>query len=283
MDRLSTLPTGLLLRILAELALPDLVLGVKPTSRTLYLPATSLARQQGLPLWLDEVARTRRRSGAPPGSTALGSLLAHAIQPTADDTAGDGLPSYSQATEPPTPFKGRSREMAVFDLFVATLARSLSRLAASMLLLTGEDDVLRIPGDARLDLFGHLQPKARCEDVVIEEGRRTGWIVEPDPSRSESSNSARENSTRRSAGRYPTVLADDIRVDLKLRDARLLLPLRAADQSRTASGAPWRGVASVQRRTEDSIEAVARTLAEEGSQARVVRVEDGNGGHWYER
>lgn len=287
-DRLSTLPTPLLLRVLATLELPDLVFGVKPASRTLYLHATSLARERALPLWLEQV-RQARRSGAPPSATRVS---VHVTRPsTVHDETVDALPSYAavpQAPEPP--LAGRlSRELAVFDLFVATLARSLARLSASTLLLTGEDDALRIPGDARQDLFGHLQPKAFCEDCLIAEGRRSGWIVEAPDERGGSSSdlrltvaTSRGASRAASAGRFATVREDDVRVDLKLREARLLLLVHTTSDARSGNAATWKGVATVSRRPEDGIESVARRLAREAGQAGVVRIENGTGGRWYE-
>lgn len=282
-DRLSSLPTALLLRVLSHLSLPDLVLGVKPVSRALYLPAMNLARQQALPLWLEEVrqaavARSRGggSSGAPlrlddasalSGIPALIALRTAAAPEQGDDT----LPSYSLSAAPPSPLESASslRELAVFDLFTATLAISLSRLAASTLLLTGEDDALRIPKDARQDLFGHLQPKARCEDLVMAEGRRRGWIVDV-------------ASTVADLGTYSTVAAEDVRVDVKLREARLLLPFRSGSDDRSRSARTWRSIVAVARGSGDALESVARRLVREGDRAGVVRIEQGDGARRYE-
>ncbi|GAA5972374.1 hypothetical protein JCM8115_001314 [Rhodotorula mucilaginosa] len=280
-DRLSTLPTALLLRVLSHLSLPDLVLGVKPISRTLYLHAVNLARQQALPLWLEEVqqsAMTRTRAGgggAPLARSALTGIPALVLQTPAVQHEQDGdfpPPSYAQA-EQSAPTKSplsssTSRELAIFDLFTATLAVSLSRLAASTLLMTGEDDALRIPKDARQDLFSHLQPKARCEDLVIAEGIRRGWIV---------------GGVHDSAvGRFTTIGAEDIRVDPKLREARLLLPFRSGSDDRSRLARTWRSVVSVARDSGDDLETVARRLVRQGDHAGVVRVEEADGRRRYE-
>ncbi|KWU42024.1 hypothetical protein RHOSPDRAFT_36437 [Rhodotorula sp. JG-1b] len=280
-DRLSTLPTALLLRILSNLSLPDLVLGVKPISRTLYLHAINLARQQALPLWLEEVqhsAMTRTRAGgggAPLATSALTGIPALVLQTPAAQHEQDGEvppPSYGQAEEgAPTKSpssSSTSRELAVFDLFTATLAVSLSRLAASTLLMTGEDEALRIPKDARQDLFGHLQPKARCEDLVIAEGICKGWIVA----------GVRDSA----AGRFSTIVAEDVRVDLKLREARLLLPFRSGSDDRSRSARTWRSVVSIARDSGDDLETVARRLVRQGDRAGVVRVEEADGRRRYE-
>lgn len=283
-DRLSTLPTALLLRVLWHLSLPDLVLGVKPVSRTLYLHAVNLARQQALPLWLEEVqqtAMTRTRAagggGAPLAMSASTGIPALVVQTLAaeHEQEGEALPpSYAQAeesapTKSPLSSASMSRELAVFDLFTATLAVSLSRLAASTLLMTGEDDALRIPKDARQDLFGHLQPKARCEDLVIAEGIRRGWIVVAGVHDS-------------APGRFSTIAAEDIRVDLKLREARLLLPFRSGSDDRSRSARTWRSVVSVARDSGDDLETVARRLVRQGDRAGVVRVEEADGRRRYE-
>ncbi|GAA5864191.1 hypothetical protein JCM3774_001252 [Rhodotorula dairenensis] len=282
-DRFSSLPTALLLRILSNLSLPDLVLGVKPVSRALYLFAVNLARQQALPLWLEEVQHARSRGGSSGGggggaplrlATAWTGIPALVAQRTAAaDAHGheDTLPSYSHAAAAPSPLGSASapRELAVFDLFTATLAISLSRLAASTLLLTGEDDALRIPKDARQDLFGHLQPKARCEDLAIAEGRRRGWIVDVAPDVDYS-------------GRYSTIAADDVRVDLKLREARLLLPFRSGSDDRSRSARTWRSIVAVERGSGDELDSVARRLVREGDRAGVIRIEQGDGRRRYE-
>lgn len=281
-DCLSTLPTALLLRVLSHLSLPDLVLGVRPVSRALYLHAVNLARQQALPLWLEEVqqaAMTRTRAstggGAPLATSALTGIPALVVQTPAAQYGQDGdapPPSYAQAESAPTksPLSSSttSRELAVFDLFTATLAVSLARLAASTLLMTGEDDALRIPKDARQDLFGHLQPKARCEDLVIAEGIRKGWIV------------AGVHDSE--AGRFSTIAAEDVRVDLKLREARLLLPFRSGSDDRSRSARTWKSVVSIARDSGDDLETVARRLVRQGDGAGVVRVEEADGRRRYE-
>lgn len=134
--------------------------------------------------------------------------------------------------------------------------------------MTGEDDALRIPKDARQDLFSHLQPKARCEDLVIAEGIRRGWIV---------------GGVHDSAvGRFTTIGAEDIRVDLKLREARLLLPFRSGSDDRSRLARTWRSVVSVARDSGDDLETVARRLVRQGHHAGVVRVEEADGRRRYE-
>ncbi|BGP32562.1 hypothetical protein JCM10296v2_004343 [Rhodotorula toruloides] len=151
---LESLPSHLLLRILSGLSLSDLIFALRPASRTLFLHATSLAREQAYGIWVEEVQRmASSRRGAPPPST---DPLGRADE--AGGHAGDvetAPPTYEPdpgSGDTGTLFSSRTRELAIFDLFIVALARSSYKLSASTLLFTNEDDALRIPSDVRQDL-----------------------------------------------------------------------------------------------------------------------------------
>ncbi|GAA5896735.1 hypothetical protein JCM8208_007071 [Rhodotorula glutinis] len=263
--KLDALPSHLLLRILAHLALPDLVLALRPASRTLYTHAMSLARMQGLPLWHDEVraahaARAQGGGGAPLGSTdPLGAALEGA---QGDATASPAyIAAAPSSTSSPSPVMARSRELAVLDLFLVALSTSLARLGASSLLFTSEDDALRlVPGEKRADLWNLLQPRARCEDLVA-------------------ASLAAAARARAAAGRRDAagaVRGEDVRVELKAREARVLLPFRSFGGRET-----WKAVASVARDSRDTLEAVAERLSYELQRVAVERETDGRS-RWYE-
>ncbi|BGP02469.1 hypothetical protein RTBOTA2_003828 [Rhodotorula toruloides] len=267
---LESLPSHLLLRILSDLPLSDLIFGLRPASRTLFLHATSLAREQVYGIWVEEVQRAAMsRRGAPPASTdPLGR---------ADEAAGhiEDVETAPPTYEPdPGPsgtnsiFSSRTRELAIFDLFIVVLARSSYKLSASTLLFTNEDDALRIPSDVRQDLFGMMQPRARVEDLLVQLGRGRGWIVQPHFG---------AQAGKASEARLSGIVADDLRVDLKLREVRMLLPCRGSGRSLV-----WRPVFGSNRSEGDTLETLARRLALGMQSVRVTRREDATGLRWYE-
>ncbi|GAA5935870.1 hypothetical protein JCM3775_007351 [Rhodotorula graminis] len=268
--KLDALPSHLLLRILAHLSLPDLVLALRPASRALYVHAMSLARMQGLPLWHDEVraaAAQRAQGGAPLGSSdPLGAAL--------QDPGADAAPSpayTTAATATPTssssPLSTRSRELAVLDLFLVALSTSLARLGASSLLFTSEDDALRlVPGEKRADLWNLLQPRARCEDLLAAS------LAAAAAARAGAGRGG-QGAGRDAAG---AVRGEDVRVELRAREARVLLPFRSGGGRET-----WKGVASVARDSSEPVEALVERLSYELERAAVQRRTDGLS-RWYE-
>ncbi|BGP25100.1 hypothetical protein JCM10295v2_004020 [Rhodotorula toruloides] len=270
-SRLESLPSHLLLRILSHLSLADLIFALRPASTTLFLHATSLAREQAYGLWVEEVKRAAsNRRAAPPLSTdPLGRAdeeAGHgedgqAAPPTYDRDPADGVTGATLSS--------RIRELAVFDLFIVVLARSSYKLSASTLLFTNEDDALRIPSDVRQDLFGMMQPRARVEDLLIQLGRSRGWIVQ--------GGSEAQSGKASQAERLSGIVADDLRIDLKLRDVRMLLPCRGSGR-----GLVWRPIFGINRSEGDTLETLARCLALGMQMARVTRREDAVGLRWYE-
>ncbi|KAJ8294366.1 hypothetical protein OF846_002895 [Rhodotorula toruloides] len=268
---LESLPSNLLLRILSDLSLSDLIFALRPASWTLFLHATSLAREQAYGIWVEEVQRmASSRRGAPPPSTdpleraeegAGHAEDSHAVPPSYDPDPGQS------GTD--TLLSSRTRELAVFDLFIVALARSSYKLSASTLLFTNEDDALRIPSDVRQDLFGMMQPRARVEDLLIQLGRRRGWIVQ-------ASAGAQSDKTSEAA-RLSGIVADDLRVDLKLREVRMLLPCRGSGR-----GLVWRPVFGTNRSEGDTLETLARCLALGMQGVRVTRHEDATKLRWYQ-
>ncbi|GAA6005948.1 uncharacterized protein JCM10292_005623 [Rhodotorula paludigena] len=258
---LERLPSHLLLRVLAHCALQDLVFALKPASRTLYLHAITLAREQVHPLWRDELHRAAAARGrAAPSSDPLGMRGdAH----TRWESAILPPPSYdlhAPAATTSSLLASRSRELAVYDHFVAALALSARRLCASSLLFTSEDDALQLPGDVRTDLWGLMQPRARCEDLLLAEGRRAGWVAGTGEKQREGQ-----------------VEATDVRVELRNSEARLLLPTTSG-----GSRVSWRGVVAVPRSAQDPLEDVACRLAGELARAYIQRGGDAIGNRWYD-
>ncbi|GAA5862923.1 hypothetical protein JCM8547_003622 [Rhodosporidiobolus lusitaniae] len=276
---LESLPTHLLLSILSLVPLPTLIFDVKPTSRTLYLLVCSLAREWALPLWEDEVRRSAASRGQAPSTDPLG------VGGVAGGSAGDTLPwndSHS-ATTAVDRLPTRSRELAVLDLFLVALARSSALLEASSLFSASNDSSALSAawtggaGDSsslRSDLFGLMQPKARVEDLVIVEGGRRGLIEV------EGEHGGRREEEKRAAGeggKPATVRAQDVRVELKPRQAALLLPFRSV-----SGRAVWKAVIEVPRRAEDPLETVAGHLAGELGWLKLRRGGVGGASVFYE-
>ncbi|GAA6048618.1 hypothetical protein JCM3770_002059 [Rhodotorula araucariae] len=232
LSRLECLPSHLLLRILGLVPLQDLLLAVRPASRTLFLHAMSIARAHVLPLWTDEVrsaARTRR--GPAPSTDPLGAGACLSA-------GGDTLPRYAARDSAATsPLGLRTRELALLDQFAVSLAHSLAQLGTSSLLFTSGDDALRLlPREQRAALCGWMQLRARCEDLLVEELQR-----HPGAS-------------------LHQVDGADVRVELTRQQARVLLPVWSVSGGTRVT---WRGVVSLARDAEESLEALAGRLARE--------------------
>ncbi|BGP16726.1 hypothetical protein JCM10213v2_004728 [Rhodosporidiobolus nylandii] len=246
LSRLERLPIHLLRAVLSQLPLSTVIYGVKPASRTLYTAANSVAREWAYSVWLTEVemaARGEEASTDPLGGMEDGEMQGGGL--------GDTLPAYGAPSTATFPLSlpPRSRELAVFDLFLVALAQSSALLEASML-FSAENDSSALSaawaggaGSIRQDLFVLLQPRARVEDLVVAEARQAGA-------------STGESSSVGAA--QQTVQADDIRVELKTKEAKLLLPSQSSS-GRTGS-VVWKAVVTAPRRREDSLEVLAKRL-----------------------
>lgn len=157
--------------------------------------------------------------------------------------------------------KTRTREEEVYDCFIASLARIERDRYESVLLVDGGEEV---EDESNLsferDLFRLLQPKARVEDLLIERGRREGWIESNASVGIEGKGSKTLSSSK--------VRAEDIRVELKSRSAKLLLPVLGSGLRPV-----WKGIVEVNRSEGDSLEAVATRLESEFRRCAVRRIE----------
>ncbi|GAA5939624.1 hypothetical protein JCM10213_009144 [Rhodosporidiobolus nylandii] len=255
LSRLERLPIHLLRAVLSQLPLSTVIYGVKPASRTLYTAANSVAREWAYSVWLTEVemaARGEEASTDPLGGMEDGEMQGGGL--------GDTLPAYGAPSTATFPLSlpPRSRELAVFDLFLVALAQSSALLEASML-FSAENDSSALSaawaggaGSIRQDLFVLLQPRARVEDLVVAEARRQRLVGAP----VEAGASTGESSSVGAA--QQTVQADDIRVELKTKEAKLLLPSQSSS-GRTGS-VVWKAVVTAPRRREDSLEVLAKRL-----------------------
>lgn len=129
-----------------------------------------------------------------------------------------------------------------------------------MLLVDGGEDV---EDESNLsferDLFRFSQPKARVEDLLIERGRGEGWI-EPI-----NFYGIDEKGSRMSSGK---VRAEDVKIELKLRSAKLLLPVLGS-----GSKPLWKGIVEVNRGEEDALEVVGMRIASEFRRCAVRRID----------
>ncbi|GAA5910437.1 hypothetical protein JCM6882_007356 [Rhodosporidiobolus microsporus] len=271
LSRLERLPPHLLHLILHHLPLPALVFGLKPASRTLHLHALAVAREWALPLWRAEVERV----GGTTDPLGEAEGYSQASQEMHD------LPAYStSAVQPSAPpaLPARSRELAILDLFLVSLARSSALLAASSLFGASNDSSALSASwgtdesSVRGDLFGLLQPRARGEDLVVRYGRERG-VVELLPGAEGGGGGAWE---KRRVG-FGEIAAVDIRLELKTRQAALLLPFRSAN-----GRVVWKTVVETPRRAQDGMECVARWLVDGLERVPLRRREDGRGARWYE-
>ncbi|GAA5857718.1 hypothetical protein JCM1840_000881 [Sporobolomyces johnsonii] len=287
---LLRLPLHLLFNILSHLSLPALVFSAKPTCRTLHLAACVVGRnrqdvQTGWTAGLRRAASLAKKTRV---STGIGpSALIGGDQPQ---------PSYAspaRAGEPPPPPSGgggerlrRTREEAVLDTYIAGLARIALQGEASSLLVGGgrrdeeeEEEGSEAPvSDPTLerDVFAFLQPKARCEDLVIDRGCKDGFLVVVGVDGGTTGPRASSGGGG-TGGLGAVVRADDVRVELKPRSARLLLPLLS-----TTGTVVWKGVSEVQRGEAEGLEETAAALSAELRWMRLRRGEDRDGRTWYE-
>ncbi|GAA5920513.1 hypothetical protein JCM1841_003456 [Sporobolomyces salmonicolor] len=291
---LLRLPLDLLLSILSRLGLPALVFSVKPACRMLRLAASVVARRR-------EDVRSGWAAGLRRAATAQNrraTTTGVAVWPRA--TGGE--PSYERpaaacAGAPPAwerrradPLRVvRTREEAVLDTYVAGLARVALRSEESSLLVPAADACEHEYGtgpasDPTLerDVFAFLQPKARCEDLVIDRGRTDRVVVDAGVVEGRATGPRSSSGCGRIGGGpvEAVVRAANVRVELKPRSARLLLPLRS---SRSTTGTVvWKGVAQVQRGEADGLEETAAALSAELRGVRLRRREDEEGRSWYE-
>ncbi|GAA5910403.1 hypothetical protein JCM5296_000587 [Sporobolomyces johnsonii] len=286
---LLRLPLHLLFNILSHLGLPALLFSAKPACRTLHLAACVVARnrQDVQTGWTTGLRRAASLAAAkkPRVSTGVG--------PSALIGGGGDQPqpSYASASAragepPPGPSGGerlslrRTREEAVLDTYIAGLARVALRRETSSLLVGGgrrdeDEEGSEAPvSDPTLerDVFAFLQPKARCEDLVIDQGCKDGFLVVEG-----GTTGSRASSGGGTGGAGAVVRADDVRVELKPRSARLLLPLLS-----TTGTVVWKGVAEVQRGEAEGLEETAAALSAELRWVRLRRGEDRDCRSWYE-
>ncbi|GAA5959651.1 hypothetical protein JCM21900_002147 [Sporobolomyces salmonicolor] len=299
---LLCLPLHLLLSVLSCLGLPALVFSVKPACRMLRLAASVVARSRedvrsGWAGGLRRAATAQKRRATTTGVAVW--PRATSGEPSDERRAAAAAAAWAWAGAPPAwerrrvdPLRVvRTREEAVLDTYVAGLARVALRREESSLLVPAADECEHEdgtgPGPAsdptlERDVFAFLQPKARCEDLVIDRGRADGVVVDAGVVEGRSTG-PRSSSGRGRIGGGPVeavVRADDVRVELKPRSARLLLPLRS---SRSTTGTVvWKGVAQVQRGEADGLEETAAALSAELRWVRLRRREDEEGRSWYE-
>lgn len=243
------LPQHLLLAVLSHLPLPALVFSLRLTCRPLHLIATALSREQLLPSWRERV----RSKG---WSTAAGTPL-----------------SYEHHSSTGGVLSTRSRETAVFDIFIAAVALEAQRRGESTLLILGHSS-------AELDLFGAggLQPRARVEDLVIRYGREDGVIyAEGDAGRF----GVGDGKVKPVAGGGGTILSTDLSIQLSPSKARLLLPFRGSAPGRVVE----KVALEVPREEGERLEVVADRVVEALKGVRVWREEPqagSSGKGWYE-
>jgi hypothetical protein len=167
----------------------------------------------------------------------------------------------------------RTREERVYDVYIAALARYERDRSESYLLIEGGEELDDDDNDDdgrrtfERDLFGVSQPKARSEDLLIERGTRHGWI--------ESVRAGVLEEGERARGQ---VREEDVKVELKLKTAKLLLPVLG-----TGGRAVYRSVVEVERLPDGTLEEVAYHLATEFGRTRWRRIDGERGGIvWYE-
>jgi len=154
----------------------------------------------------------------------------------------------------------RTREEGVYDSFVASLARLERDRYESVLLFDGGEDVEDVSNlSFERDLFRFSQPKARVEDLLIERGRGEGWI-EPINFYGIDGKGSRTSSGK--------VRAEDVKIELKLRSAKLLLPVLGS-----GSKPLWKAIVEVNRGEEDALEVVAMRIASEFRRCALRRID----------
>ncbi|GAA5993816.1 hypothetical protein JCM5350_007861 [Sporobolomyces pararoseus] len=257
---LLRLPLHLLLQILSNASLPTLVFTLKPVCRTLHLVACAVTRSRPS---LQKKWETRLR--AIHGPTASTGVL------TMNSVTNSGT-TASEETGPM--MVKRTREEEIYDIWIAALARYQQRRNESYLLLNGGEEV-NVEDEEEWsklfegDLLRFMQRKARCEDLVIEQGRKASWIEEDtgaskDEGKDENGNQV-ETGTR--------VRQEDVRVEVNLKAGKLLLPVVG-----TGSRPVWRVAAEVRRFTDGSLEELAYHLSKEFTNLRWKRIYDSRKG-----
>lgn len=239
---LLDLPDHLILQILSYLDLPTLVFTARTTCRKLWLYTCSLTRQLVWPAW--------RRHVQPGNTTDAASWYGDTSIP----------PDLTQRTR--NILADRSREQAVLDLFVSASALHSLRTSESQLLIESLEQ-----SRASQDIFGHLQPRARVEDLVI------AWGID---------DKILFSSNRPGGG--GTIQAEDLSVQLMSKTAKVMLPMASSnEQSRIVQ----RVVLEVPKENQETLEITAERVVRALRQLRVWREEtvgkDGVSRGYYER
>ncbi|GAA6060095.1 hypothetical protein JCM10212_003503 [Sporobolomyces blumeae] len=261
---LLRLPIHLLFQVLSHAPLPTLVFSLKPTCRTLYLAACAEARgrpgsRSGWASGVQRAAKTTRL--ARPSSGILQTHAAPSTSRPLQEQVERGRARSEKVT------LARTREEEIYDLYIACLARTEQNRFESVLLVdeaTGggvfDDDSGE--GGIERDMFNLMQPRARCEDLVIETGRRQGWIERATDGRID---------VKSSTG--ATINAQDVKVELGFRSAKLLLPMAG---SSSTSRPVWKAAVEVPRSSTDTIEVLAARIAEAVRSKAIRRVGEGD-------
>ncbi|GAA5967571.1 hypothetical protein JCM11641_005700 [Rhodosporidiobolus odoratus] len=273
LSHLERLPMHLLLGILQHLSLPSLVFGVKATSIALHSAASSVVREWALPLWRVEVGRAKAsRGGGATSTDPLGDQTdTGSTSPSSPAGCGTIVDSTAAETNHLPP---RSRELAIFDLFIVSLARSSALLDASTLFSSANDSSALSAawsgdtGSVRQDLFGLMQPRARCEDLVVREGRLRGLI---------SLGEKREGKAGEMEWR---IRAQDVQVEIKPKEVKLLLPFESS--SGRAGSVVYKAVLTARRWQEDCLEVLAHRVCDGLARVNVRRRQGGGGVAFYE-
>ncbi|GAA6020860.1 hypothetical protein JCM11491_000007 [Sporobolomyces phaffii] len=270
---LLRLPIHLLLDVLSHLSLATLVFTVKPTCTTLYLSvcAVTRARTTVRTKWANGIARNATGGTRRPSTTGILNASTRSSSRNVDNVEA--------ARHRATLSSSRTREERVFDRYIAALARYERDKAESFFLLEGGEDVDDDDagdGDAELkrsferDLFGLSQPQARCEDLLIERGLTAGWIESQNEDLLDDSGSHRDRARDR-------IREDDVRIELKLKTARLLLPVLGFSEKPV-----WKAFVEVNRLADETLEEVAYHLVAEARRKSRSRIDDSRRGVWYQ-
>ncbi|GAA5844019.1 hypothetical protein JCM3766R1_004048 [Sporobolomyces carnicolor] len=254
---LFRLPVHLQLKILSHVSLSTLVFSVKPACRSLRLAACAVARSDA------SVRRTWEHGLRQFGTVANASTSISSV-----DSGRAHDPTYTTYGSSGQ-LGPRTREEQVFDVYIAFRARLERDRSESVLLLEGGEEVDGADAEwtrsFERDVFGFMQPKARCEDLVIERGKRQGWIDPTAPSNPEKK--FYQDAGEEEAAKTWQVRVEDVKVELKLKSAKLLLPVLGP------SGKPvWKCVVEVGRLHDGTLEEVSYHLSSEFRKMRCKRI-----------
>ncbi|GAA5947943.1 hypothetical protein JCM3765_007039 [Sporobolomyces pararoseus] len=253
---LLRLPLHLLLQVLSNASLPTLVFTLKPVCRTLHLVASAVTRSRPS---LQKKWETRLRAIHGP-TASTGFLASNSVT----------NPGNDMSEEVGKRMVRRTREEEIYDIWIAALARYHQRRNESYLLLNGGEEV-NVDDEEEWsksfegDLLGFMQRKARCEDLVIEQGRKAGWI-EDDIVGLEDGKRVRKELE---AGTGTRVRQGDVRVEISLKAGKLLLPVVG-----TGLRPVWKVATEVQRLPDGSLEELAHRLSKEFANLRWKRFYD---------